>query len=499
MELDSFEFDDAFMFIRYAENILSGNGFTWNAGDPAIFGCTSILYTYMVSLSKFLFGGFAGNSWILVGTALFFGMAFLIELQAGLYKSLRSSLLKDRLVLAVLTIPFIVLPLIFGFQVSTGMETTLSLFLHTGFIFSVIRYGNQEDKDRKWLGLAGITTYLIYLVRPDNALVAALFPMGYFISRKQYRHLIKWIVLAGAFLVLDSVVKYIAFGSLLPLSYYAKKSGFTEGYTAKYFWNPVKYLTQFIAYMMPYILVIFVFVRKKHRLLLSAFLLPVTGTFLYFFTFDQIMGFNARLYFPFIPYIIVPAFLLMDDYFMESNTKRIGMWKPNALFPKLLLLIAFLFVAVFSKYRFINMYSSYAIKAGNEQAIAIPNIDDRRYNREVSIRKLSDLLKEYPDDLVFAATEHGFISGDNPNKRIMDLSGLHNSAIARNGYFDDMLKQEQPDLIWMPHHDLTVLHHSIRTGAYFEAQYEYITNVYAFGCAIRKDSPYYERLKADIR
>jgi len=499
MELDSFEFDDAFMFIRYAENILGGHGFTWNAGDPAIFGCTSILYTFMITLSKFLFGGIMSNSWVLVGTALFFGLFFLIELQGGMFKTMRSSQLKNRLVIGLLTIPWLTLPLIFGFHVSTGMETTLSLFLHTGFIFSVIRYGNSDSKDLVWLLTAGVTTYLIYLVRPDNALAAALFPPIYFLAVKRTGHIKYWIAVAGGFLLVDSLLKYIVFGNLLPLSFYAKKSGFTEGYTAKYFWNPVKYLTQFTAYTMPFILAMFFFAKKKHGWLLMSFLFPVALTFLYFFSFDQIMGFNGRLYFPFIPYIIVPAFLLMDDFLLSGESERKDLLLPKVLFPKTVLLILFLFLSVYGKYRFINMYERYAIKAGNKNAVIIPEIENRLYNREVSIRKLSSLLKQYPDDLVFAATEHGFISGDNPEKRILDLSGLHNYSIAKNGYSDQMLEKESPDLIWMPHQDLTVLHHEVRSGSYFREHYDYITGIYAFGCAVRKDSKYHDQLILDIQ
>jgi len=150
---------------------------------------------------------------------------------------------------------------------------------------------------------------------------------------------------------------------------------------------------------------------------------------------------------------------------------------------------------VFTKYRWINRYETYAIKAGNKEAIVIDGLENRKFDREESIRIISNWLKDFPNDFVFGATEHGFISGDNPTKKIIDFSGLHNTYIARNGYDESVLVDSHPDFIWMPHQDLTVLHHSIRTGKYFQEQYEYIPDYFAFGCAIRKDSPYYNQLK----
>ncbi len=499
MELDTFEFDDAFMFIRYAENILAGHGFTWNPGEPLIYGNTSILYTYLVAINKWLFGGFLSNTWILISTTLLFGLAFLIVLQMGLYKFAKSEWLKNRLMIGISTIPFLVLPMIFGFHISTGMESTLSLFLNTLFIFSILTLYKKENTNLISFVLPVIIGYLLFLCRPDNALVVGLFPLLLFASKKRMKHILYFGGLLFVIILIDSIIKYISFGEVLPLSFYAKKSGFSDGYTAKYFWNPVRYITQITAYMMPFILVMFLFVRKRYIGLIAAFFAPLIITFLYYLTFDQIMGFNARLYFPFIPYFIIPAFIILDKETARIKNGEFGVWNYNHLVTKTALLIVFLFLTVFSKYRFINKYESYAIKAGNKNAIAVQNLEDRKYNREVSIKLISALLKVFPDDFVFAATEHGFISGDNPKKKILDLSGLHNYEIAKNGYSEKVLIDSKPDLVWMPHQDLTVLHHDIRSGSYFKENYEYLTNVYAFGCAIRKDSKYYYELKQKVK
>lgn len=499
MELDTFEFDDAFMFIRYAENILAGYGYTWNPGEALVYGNTSILYTYVIALNKWLFGSFMTNSWILISTTLIFGVVFLWALVQGLYQQVKSELLHNRWITGLITIPFLVLPLIFGFHISTGMETTLSLLLNTLFVLAVLKFSQRDDVQPKHVIIPAIIGYALFLCRPDNALVVALFPLLLLVTQKKIKHFLYLASLLFVLIAIDSLIKYWAFGEILPLSFYAKKNGFTEGYTAKYFWNPVRYMTQIVAYTMPYILLIFVFIRRKQLTWLFAFLLPVLLTFAYFLTFDQIMGFDARLYFPFIPYIIIPAVLLLDKAIVDLKNRDFSGWEFNHIVAKTSLLVVFLFFTVFSKYRFINKYEAYAIKAGNKHAIAIQDLEQRKYNREVSIKRINDLLKQFPNDFVFAATEHGFISGDNPDKVIVDLSGLHNLEIAKNGYSEKILKDTQPDFIWMPHQDLTVLHYNIRSGDYFQQEYEYISNVYAFGCAMRKDSKYYLQLKQSIK
>lgn len=498
MELDSFEFDDAFMFLRYAEHLIDGNGYTWNAGDAPIFGCTSILYTWVIAAVRFFFRE-ARSSLVLILPAAAFGLAFLAVMQAGLHTRMKNEVLRDRLVIALCTVPWLVFPLIFGFHISTGMETTLSLFLHAVFLFAVLRY--SEGAERSWSALAAAVASagLLYLARPDNALAAALFPAFWLAGKKQYRHLAFFAAGLALWIGVDSVVRMSVFGGVLPLSYYAKRSGFTEGYTARYFWNPVKYLTLFASYTLPFLLVIIAFFRSRHWKVLLPFLIPVVLTFLYFFTFDQIMGFDARLYFPFTPYLVLPAFLIADDVLMRGPEDRRALISPSTLVRKAGFLLIFLFFSTWSKYRFINMYERWAMEQGVQDAIEVPGLEARKYNREQSIRHISAWMSELPDDLVIAATEHGYLGGEHPDQRIFDLSGLQNPVIARAGYSDELLETEAPDFIWMPHQDLTVLHYEVRTGEYFRTRYEYIPNVYAFGCAVRKDSKYYDALKECIR
>src|SRR6187551_1015726 len=43
-------FDDAYMFFRYAQNLVNTQQFVWNLGEAPIYGPTSIPFVYVVAL-----------------------------------------------------------------------------------------------------------------------------------------------------------------------------------------------------------------------------------------------------------------------------------------------------------------------------------------------------------------------------------------------------------------------------------------------------------------
>lgn len=48
-------FDDAYMFIRYADNFLSGYGVAWNQDGIQTYGATSILYLFCIAMLRWFF------------------------------------------------------------------------------------------------------------------------------------------------------------------------------------------------------------------------------------------------------------------------------------------------------------------------------------------------------------------------------------------------------------------------------------------------------------
>ena len=49
------DFDDAYMYSRYADHLLAGQGMAWNAGEASVYGVTSLLHLAVVTLVKIVF------------------------------------------------------------------------------------------------------------------------------------------------------------------------------------------------------------------------------------------------------------------------------------------------------------------------------------------------------------------------------------------------------------------------------------------------------------
>ncbi len=46
------DFDDAYMFLRYAHNLIDGYGLRWNRGEPPVYGATSLPHVLVVALVR---------------------------------------------------------------------------------------------------------------------------------------------------------------------------------------------------------------------------------------------------------------------------------------------------------------------------------------------------------------------------------------------------------------------------------------------------------------
>src|SRR5512138_4009826 len=49
------DFDDAYMYLRYADHLLAGHGVAWNAGEGPVFGVTRLLHLGVVAVLRWLF------------------------------------------------------------------------------------------------------------------------------------------------------------------------------------------------------------------------------------------------------------------------------------------------------------------------------------------------------------------------------------------------------------------------------------------------------------
>lgn len=485
-------FDDAYMFIRYAHNMLHGGTYGWNLHDKT-YGCTSVPYTFFIfALEALGLGNRTTPSHLIAFSSFIWGIAALILF----YRTLKlltagtkwfSTPILQCIVLLVVLMP-IFLPHFFS-----GMDTMISLFANTLLIYTLLSWRRSPTTRR--LVLAALAAYFTFMVRPDNLIYAVLFPFLFLIGYKRSpREIILLCAVIGGLLILDTLAKWAYFGNPLPLPFYAKKSGFYIGYLGIARWNNMEYLTTFaLSYAaLPLIFYALVFKRASLRQV-AIYLLPLILTVGYLSMAVQIMGSEARYYIPSIPFLICG---LLQGLILSLPEE------PTFPLRKLVYALTTVAALLFCSNYLPSFYMAKKMRTAQAQASAIPK-DYPTSQTTVPYdgqwlkarNDINDFLQRYPGKIKFAASEYGYIGACNPDVPILDLCGLHSKAMATAGYNDSDLVKFSPDLIWMVYQEYTGLYHQIVSGPYFQQAYEFHPDLLLFGLAIKRSSPYYNAME----
>ena len=201
-------YDDAFITMRYAENLAAGRGFVYNHGAPwePILGTTTPAFTVVLAGARYLGADLAT-----------FVVAFNALCDAAIAWLVARSLLASSRVAAVVSVAaFAVLPELNRISAG-GMESPL-------FVLSIIGAIHLDTNGQK--PAAGLLATFAAAVRPEGIL--ALLLLGYRNLRVR-RALLRLAVPAGCagLLYLGVVTAY--FGSPIPHSVVAKASQHTGG------------------------------------------------------------------------------------------------------------------------------------------------------------------------------------------------------------------------------------------------------------------------------
>jgi hypothetical protein len=490
----STEFDDSYMYCRYASNYLSGNGFSWNIGEGAAFGATSPAYLILITTLKSL--SQVDNSFLLSLTSFLASLAGLFFLVCAGY--LHGETL-SKWHFPLLVVPFCLLSDSFRFHSFTGMETTLAFCSNAILIVAVVFYSRKQSRPALvFLFLAAVFTFQ---VRPDNGVYSLLFPILYLsISGKisfykAFAFLISFAAAAGVLLLFNSSV----FGSPLPIPFYAKSGGFFVGYAGMGTWNAIDYLLLFLKDVAPFAAVVILLGSKKKSLTVASILIPVLITFIYFSTTVQIMGWFARYYFPSIPFFVFAAFLTAEDHLKKSYSFSIC----NVLWRVFVLLLYFLPI-FYSPLR--SEITGWWNNTQGENQLYVPETSYTTTAQESletipwwdSIQFVSSIVGDLPSGVVIAATEYGYISAENLHAVIVDMAGLNNKELAQSGFSSQRILCRYPDFIWMPHTDYTFFRKELLDDPAFYTNYDYYSGVFNYGVALRRDSFFYDELYASV-
>ena len=495
-------FDDAYMFIRYANNLLAGHGHAWNPNGVQVFGSTSLLHLGVVTSLKGCLPRVSDATVLLLASAMPAFCALVVLVVACAQSAQHRMLHNNYWLWGALLLPSLILQETFRYHLRTGMDTMTSLLCNALLIFFTMRLVRRGSI--RGMVPVLVTSYLTYVARPDNGIYATVFPALciLLLGSGPRRKLVIFFSLAiVAILSADLVVKRLLLGTALPLPFYAKQHGVYQGYAGKHFWNPVIYLQTFCWVAMPFLCMILFFIQRRSMRTLVAFLLPVALTFAYYFSVNQIMGYHARFYFPALPFFVVAAAMLIDDWSRShEDNEFLGQTQFLLRLTVTLLVIlggrqatytmAAVYERAFLQPPVVEEYRGYEIDA----PAPLPEVDGK-----ATMKGLLHLVREAPQGTILALSEHGEVGAAAPQLTLIDLVGLHDREFALHGFSAKELFRRKPDLIWFPHYHYTKMVQQILQSDELWEDYLYYPGAFRLGLAIRKDSPRFDELSALLK
>lgn len=447
--------DDAYMFVRYADNLLATGTMSWQPGGEAVYGATSVLY--VIFLLPFRLLAPDNPALALFMSSFFWGMAFVLLL---FRLALREISMPDKLKpyvagLVLLTLAISMEALYVHF--SSGMDTMFVMAYLTGFLILAHRF-YKTPEGMAWLKL-GLLGGLAWFVRPD-LLVFVLGLPGWLLlfgGARLRSPALKALGVTAALTLACLGVAAATLHSPLPMSFFAKGTGlYGEGFASHYTYVSIWELSRFIARQWPLVLLIGMGVFLKWGRLRRAYSALDVGIvvaivfFLIYYTFFvlQVMGFGQRFYYPLLPFLVYLA--VRELVAGEENLFQSGGLRLKDL-PYAVERLSVVFLG--------GVLLVYGVRYGarlkNSNAgkqLAVFQVE-KTYRAELKDYWFKlDRFSALPDDLVIATTEVGMPAAMNPGKTVIDMAGLNEPKLIENGLSCDyILERWQPDLIYLPH------------------------------------------------
>lgn len=492
--------DDAYMFSRYADHLLTGLGMAWNPDGVQTYGCTSLAYALWVALIRSLDVVF----WRALGLASWLPAAFLVPvLGMACKRAGQTPLTRNALVGMGFAAICIVVQNPFFFHATSGMDTTIAMLVNALLLVMVV--DRRASRSTVRLIMTAIVAYLSFLTRPDSFLIAAILPTIMLLPGGENQSSFKpaivfWIALV-VLLVIDTATKSAIFSNPLPIPFFAKRGGFYEGYVGVIDWNPISYTRLFVVNQAVPILVICLFATRRSARLLTASLIPTVLTLGFLATATQIMGYQARFYYPSMPLFIVTAYYVLSHRWMFGETPPVRDNVRTILCR--MSIIAFLIILNGPLAGIGQRWWESSQRQSLGQWFEIQ--DQQKVNRYPRIewgnaaQALSQIVQSAPVEATWAMSEHGYIGAVSPNVTIWDLAGLHDRNTLTDTPIVDHVLGKRPDAIWLPHPDYVGMVRAIETDESFVNDYDYWPGAFAYGLALRRQSPHYAALRQSAR
>ena len=488
MSMDGFNFDDGFMFYRYAMNFRHGYGIAWNAGGPHVFGLTSLPWFLVVLAGSYLV---RDPLHLLVLSSCITGVIALFTMAWSASRHARSAWMRSLWV----QFPLLAVPLLldsrFGVSWANGMETMLGLLVMAVFVDQSWEFRLRPTAGRSvLLALLGA---LCAITRPEALLCAVLLPtvLWYLLSsRKDVRPLALYLGTLFLLVAADLFFNWRYFGTPVPLAFYLKSLHGYDGY--RLYLNPFGYTATFFGIAVLPMLTLAGCAQRTHGRTLAAFLLPLGAEVLYLLTVTQIMGWQARYYVPFLPLLYFPAIMIADEAICAGGVPR---WSTV----RVVTFLAVLLTCGVYVSRVTTLLGRFVAKRRliylTPKFFPDPEPEIVTTDWTIPWHAIVNMTAKLPQGTKMEASEVGLLGAAAPQVTLIDSVGLNDAYMARHPLGIDYLFAQDPDLIWLPHPDYTRLYGTFASDPRLLRDYEFYAEAAEWGMAIRKASPRYAEVK----
>lgn len=493
--------DDAFIFQRYAHNLLAGEGLRFNPGGEPTYGLTALLFVVPAALGHLL----AGSN-PLLGALLASCLCGLLMLTLAVQllwehvDGSRTARLVGLLLFAT-CLAWSATPEHFA----SGMDTTFALAYLAGLLIAADRFERRPGQGRAIT--VGVMGGLAFWVRPDLASFGLALPAAMVLwakGRDERRHGAVALGVAVAGLAALLAINRLYFSSALPLAFYAKSPGAYEGALARvYGGRASEHLLEFVRGWWPVLLIVGLEVVSRSRSywrhatpLDKGALAATLVCMAYYWLLALPVVADGQRFFQ-------PAALACG--YLAART--VARWE-RELGPALRRVDrgALALAASGGMVVLLALIAPIFVDYGKRFSVAVTQ---RKWRWDpLRVARLQGpsgywfklpQVTALPDELVIATTEVGFLGALNPHKTIIDMAGLNERRFAHQPFDPGwLLDERRPDWIYMPHEDYgpmvqALLHHPSFQA--YEHHDKHRLKTRHFGVALRKDSPHYPAMR----
>lgn len=497
------DFDDAYMYLRYARHLLAGHGMAWNIGQGNVYGVTSLLHLGAVTVTAALFPRLPAAGVLQVASgaaalALLAGLATVVVLLC-----VHARLRDGGILCAVAVVALVAVRDAFVFHAGSGMDTMLSALANTAVVLATVQLARAPTVGTAaWAATACLGAVL---ARPENVVCAVLCPLlalSLASPASRAKPTVTFVVSLIPGLAALALITKAVLGSPVPLSFFAKQPGYYGDFAGEYGWNPFLFLKTFLATAWPFVATALVFASRKSWRSLCYLLAPALVTIAVLFRFNQIMGHLGRFYYPFLPFFVAAGMAPFGHWL-----GRHASWRD-------------VLAQLLAKSTAVRAVAVAALVVGGSLGLSrAADAFDARAQEQLPVRNyvtkaqkplpemdswqaahaVAAMAAAAPTGISFAMSEHGLPGALASDVHIVDLLGLHDPYFARHGFSAIELFRRKPDVIWLPHPDHGAMVRAILESDELWQHYDVFPDAWFFGIAVQTDGPAHTELAALFR